>query len=246
MKLAINVNDKEYSRQLARALSKELKGVDIVVDCKDFDYEINCQQYKSIGEICCDIETALPGATGKVIKNQNCMFVCFCSANGGVGVSAASLTFARILSRIEEKKVFYLNTTPIAFLPEEDEFGVHSMVSSGMNPVFDKSEHDMVQLLKAKSEQFDVLVIDTSFSVCQFRTLFTYSDKTVIVFSPERGCRKTEVLFDALQDISKNGGGEVYDFRPSYDEGSFSAGKIDIHGEFGSEVRELAKRLEMA
>ena len=244
MKLGIYNNDKEYAHVLAKALSKELKGCEIEIEPSTCDYAITGQLFKSVGEICEEIEAACPGASGRPMGKGKCDFICFCSANGGSGVSATSLTFARQLSRLDGKRVFYLNTTPIAFLPEKDEYGVHSVSASGLNPVFDMSNADLISFMNKISDNYDCVVIDTSYSLWSFRTVFGASEKTVVVFSPGRGCTKTETLFQILTEASADGRRKIIDFRPEFDEFSFSGGKIDIHGGFGAEVRTLVSKLE--
>lgn len=206
-------------------------------------------------------------------KPGSCRFTLFTSVRGGAGVSSASVAYSRILSCEYGLKVLRLSfdpyllpsgksgasallartleglRAPIEAMCSEDEFRVLEPAQDGAENVFHEMKlEDIAEFLRIAEddEGVDRVVLDVprSFrywkemvSMCELRVLLVPGD------ADRAASERASGQMRALAGEEGAGGAGFALFSPAFDP-AFRACPRDLYGQYGCEVRELAKRLE--
>ena len=130
-----------------------------------------------------------------------------------------------------------------------DDFSVSYLYDrSYINPLHSISEEELKVFLEyvSRSMLYDLAVLDIPYKSLFSEKLFMCCEKTVIV----GGYLETQRYYlgsfeERIRQISERLEAKpgVYIFNPMEDPESFSRGDVDIHDQFGAEVRELAEEL---
>lgn len=132
---------------------------------------------------------------------------------------------------------------------QSDEFGVsYACPESFFNPLHSMSETELSVFLSALSSsgRYDLVILDIPFAENISERLCMCCEKIVVVtgYLPyQRSCSR--VLLNRFEkDVA---GLEfeplLFEFAPAEDRDSFSGEGVDIHDQFGAEVRQLAEEL---
>ncbi|NCB41521.1 MAG: hypothetical protein EOM59_02765 [Clostridia bacterium] len=127
---------------------------------------------------------------------------------------------------------------------------------SNLNPLLNTEERDIYNLLYyfATVEALEIIILDVPCSFLHYASVMRMCERKVINFGFNPQCFiPSENLKNDLQELfdfaSQDEKERVFEFKPLKDDDSFicleSGFDIDIHGQFGAEVRGLVDRLEI-
>ena len=202
------------------------------------------------------------------------VFVGMTSVCGGSGLSSSAIALGRIYSRLYGFKTLYIPFDRFAFYGSDqvpdtldlqklvyyslsgkeisardlksyiyaDEYGLLSFRSGALfNPLCTDDFKGIYGFLSAAAESglFERVILDIPYNCAFVRELLSVCEKKIIVAGPdERGRRLSEKAAEYFP-------GKKEMLVHEYDEFSFENGQVDIHGQFGAEVREIAERIEL-
>ena len=205
---------------------------------------------------------------------KQCTFIGFSSGCGGSGQSSSAIALGRIYSRLYGFKTVYVSFDRFSFgrshtdadLPDleklvyhlmsdgslsreqimdtvsEDEYGLSGFrIRSGANPLCTGEFKYLYGFLLAIAESglFERAVLDIPYNHVFAGELLSLCEKKIIVCGPDE---RSRVLSDTALAFFP---GKKELLFHEQDEFSFDDGVVDIHGQFGAEVREIAEKIEL-
>lgn len=138
----------------------------------------------------------------------------------------------------------------------KDSYGLYAMsVQSCLNPLALGTEDDVFQLLSVIAEygNYDRVVLDVPFDFVYWKNIMRLCEKQVIHYGFREHCHvasdRAKGEMEELCELDHiNAEDRILELRTLRDEDSFIISEhgfdVDIHGQLGAEVRELADRLE--
>ena len=132
---------------------------------------------------------------------------------------------------------------------KKDEFGVSYISYPGyFNPFHNISEKDIKRVIEhiCSSELFDLLILDIPFGNSISERICLCCEDVILV-SGYLEDQKTylkgfkDMFQREIDSMSKRA--SLHIFEPSEDKDSFADRDVDLHGQFGAEVRQLAEKL---
>lgn len=229
IKFKVEYKDLEYSRALEKAILLKSGAFVLSNDTPDvLINEISYPPYQPVQSIIAKIMANLNCQTGPAKPLKNVKFTAFTAAIGGSGLSTTALCYARIVSRILNKKVSFITFDPWFrnLFPKEDEYGVTYLSEI------------------PETTNIDELVLDIPYGIENYRDYLDMCERQVFVlgFQEKRieiGEKYEAELSNAYQNYInppftiafRNHFQDVLDIN-------------DIHSELGKEVLELARKLE--
>ena len=259
--------DKEYAAAMCARLSLLLGGLRLAAACPqqvpEGQESYIMEQYMSAEKAALELSERF--APDCVVRGLGeCSLIGMCSASGGSGLTSAALSLGHIYSQLYGSRTLYLSFDALsekcgrqipgalrgiyslAFGEEEaqesciykDPMGLFRLASEGeINPCSFLDGRSAVAMLTRLSKRFERIVADVPLSsACAFDVLDVCDSITVCFGWQEERHKLGEILMGHLKRMRSG----VLSFVPHYDE----CGTEDIYGQFGSEVRELAQRLE--
>jgi hypothetical protein len=148
----------------------------------------------------------------------------------------------------------------LVFLEEyisEDPFALKCIVNmTGINPLVNTEEEDIYNFLYCLTccGKFEVIILDVPCSFLHYTSVMRMCEKQVVNFGFKSHCtipsaiakKELEELCSLDFEATKD---RIFEFRPLSDDGSFietdKGFDIDIHGQFGAEVRALVDKMEI-
>jgi len=139
----------------------------------------------------------------------------------------------------------------------EDPFALKCIAHvSNLNPLIYTEEEDIYDLLYylATVGKFEMIILDVPCSLLHYANVMNMCEKKVVNFGFRAQCQiPSEIVKSELEELcdfaSQGKQEQVYEFRPLQDDDSFfpleSGFDVDIHGQFGAEVRGLVDSLEI-
>ena len=131
----------------------------------------------------------------------------------------------------------------------KDDFGVRYVHDKGyINPLHMLSERGLETVLESisRSKLYDLVILDLPYKMPLSEKLFSCCEKVVVVSGYLPAQKMHSDAF--LRHLELNIKGlkfrpALYSFSPFEDTESFEDGEVDIHDQFGAEVRQLAEEL---
>lgn len=204
--------------------------------------------------------TSLAVAAGRVLcrlQGSKALLLSFSRFSGGdrdYGFEPGGLSAAQYLYRVATE-----GTLPDGLLQncvQKDAYDLCRLGVSGTeNPLCFAAEEDLYRLLRhaASCGGFAHILLDIPSGIPCWKSLMRLCERQIVNF----GCRphrfpSSEALEDTLKGLCESDGIDprhrIFSFRPMEDPDSFPqyawGGDVDIHGQFGAEVRALVDRTE--
>lgn len=148
-------------------------------------------------------------------------------------------------------------TLPLNDYLSEDAYGLKCIESGLKSSSFlNVDEEEVYQFLHyiARSGEFEFVILDVPCSFLHYKAIMQMCEKQIMNFGWKKHCYIPSALAKdelcALCDYSTNAVGKrLFEFKPFDDPDSFiltdDGFDIDIHGQFGAEVRALVDRMEI-
>lgn len=200
--------------------------------------------------------------------DKNARFVAFTSGCGGIGTTSAALVLGRSLSRLCEKKVLFVSFDLIS-----SKAGSFGMETAALYDLYSKPDGNFEELLKSDEYEMCFLSCNSyinpfcvGLKAAESFVLDASHNYDYVIIDVPCNSKEGLLFLSCCEDVIVNfGNGDSYvgricgafaDFLKilcpesrishleyGYDEASFEDGRVDIHGEFGSEVRAFAEKL---
>ena len=259
--------DKEYALAMCARLSLLLGGARFIAACPGSVPEggksYTMDKYMSAGRAAEEI-SGLFSENCSVKNMGGCTLIGVCSGTGGSGTTSTALALGHIYSQLYGLRALYLSfdtlsekcgsqmpgalrgVYSLAFGEEDskadciyrDALGLYRMGTEGeINPCSFLDGRSAVSMLAKLSKRFERIIADVPVCAAAAFDILDACDSIAVCFGWQEERQHSGLV---LSDYIKRSRGGVLSFAPDYDE----CGTEDIYGQFGSEVRELAQRLE--
>ncbi len=204
--------------------------------------------------------------------SENAEFIAFTSSCGGVGTSSLAIAAGRILSRLYELRVLYINFDRLSdkcgpeggadrsdfFKPVvldcnwssfkdraivKDEYELSYLKCKEITNPLQSGVNNPQLLLERMSKEYDVVLLDIPFSSVCLEEFLPLCEHVVLCYGTAGPAEYKYI--DLTKAFLKDCFSRtvIYEFFCERDEYSFEDTGPDIHGEYGAHVRELLSRI---
>ena len=255
--------DKNYAQAMCARLSLIVRGIKLAAAAdaalSDGEEIYEMKNYMAVSEVAADLASKYSPDCS--IKGTNeCSLIGFTSAAGGCGTTAAAVSLGRSYAQIQGLRTLYVSfdTMSAKYSNQEagaleyiyslaygkeagnarlnaDDYGLWTISTEGLiNPCSFLDAVGAASMFRKLSKLFDRIVVDIPLDHASAFELFDLCDDLVICLGWQEDRQQySTVLARHLENI----GLPVHVFAAEYDE----FGTEDIYGQFGSEVRALAR-----